>query len=90
VALERGSLIQVASLPSEQGPKAPGRNGAAAAEPAALPEDGLDLPKHLEAQERELVSQALRQSGGRHDRAARLLAISPRQLRYLLDKYALR
>jgi two-component system response regulator PilR (NtrC family) len=90
VALERGALIQVSSLPSEQGPRAPGRNGTAAADPAELPESGLDLPKHLETQERDLVSQALRQSGGRHDRAAKLLAISPRQFRYLLDKYALR
>ena len=90
VALERGPLIQLSSLPSEQGPRAPGRNGAAAAEPAELPESGLDLPRHLETQERELVSQALRQSGGRHDKASKLLAISPRQFRYLLDKYALR
>jgi two-component system response regulator PilR (NtrC family) len=90
VALERGPLIQVSSLPNGQGPKAPSRELAAPAEPAALPENGLDLPKHLETQERDLVSQALRQSGGRHDRAAKLLAISPRQFRYLLDKYALR
>ena len=90
VALERGALIQVNSLPSEQGPKAPIRDAVAAPEAAALPESGLDLPRHLEAQEREFVSQALRQSGGRHDRAAKLLAISPRQFRYLLDKYALR
>ena len=90
VALERGPLIQLASLPAGQGPKAPVKNGVAGPEPAALPENGLDLPRHLEAQERDLVSQALRQSGGRHDRAARLLAISPRQFRYLLDKYALR
>jgi len=90
VALERGPLIQLSSLPSERGPQAPGRESGAAAEPAALPENGLDLPRHLETQERELVSQALRQSGGRHDKAAKLLAISPRQFRYLLDKYALR
>ena len=90
VALERGPLIQLSSLPSEQGPRAPSREPAAAADPGALPENGLDLPRHLETQERELVSQALRQSGGRHDRAAKLLAISPRQFRYLLDKYALR
>jgi len=90
VALERGPLIQLSSLPSEQGPRAPSREPAAAADLGALPENGLDLPRHLETQERELVSQALRQSGGRHDRAAKLLAISPRQFRYLLDKYALR
>jgi two-component system response regulator PilR (NtrC family) len=90
VALERGPLIQLTSLPSEQGPRTAGKGPAAAADAAALPENGLDLPRHLEAQERELVSQALRQSGGRHDKAAKLLAISPRQFRYLLDKYALR
>jgi transcriptional regulator with PAS, ATPase and Fis domain len=91
VALERGPLIQLGSLPSALGPKGPGRNGAATAtDPASLPENGLDLPRHLEMQERELVSQALKQSGGRHDKAAKLLAISPRQFRYLLDKYALR
>ena len=71
-------------------PKRRAANASAAADPAALPENGLDLPRHLETQERELVSQALRQSGGRHDKAAKLLAISPRQFRYLLDKYALR
>jgi len=48
------------------------------------------LHPFLETREGELVSQALRQSSGRHDRAAKLLAISPRQFRYLLDKYALR
>ena len=90
VALERGPLIQLSSLPSEQAPRALAKGPAPAADAAALPENGLDLPRHLETQERELVSQALRQSGGRHDKAAKLLAISPRQFRYLLDKYALR
>jgi two-component system response regulator PilR (NtrC family) len=95
VALERGALIQLGSLPAEPAPKSPSRpplaNGGNGSESApALPENGLDLPRHLETQEREFVAQALRQTGGRHDRAAKLLAISPRQLRYLLDKYALR
>ena len=90
VALERGALIQTSSLPNGNGARAAAREVPAAAEAAALPEHGLDLPKLLETQERELVSQALRQADGRHDRAARLLAISPRQFRYLLDKYALR
>ncbi len=91
VALERSPLIQLSSLPAANGPKAPSKDGVNGAEAAAaLPENGLDLPRHLETQEREFVAQALRQTGGRHDKAARLLAISPRQLRYLLDKYALR
>jgi transcriptional regulator with GAF, ATPase, and Fis domain len=36
------------------------------------------------------VAQALSQASGRHDRAARLLGITPRQFRYLLDKHGLR
>jgi two-component system, NtrC family, response regulator PilR len=91
VALERTGTIQAASLPAEVCQKTdaasrPRDDGA----PMSLPETGMDLPKHLEVQERELVSQALRQAGGRHDRAARLLGISPRQFRYLLDKHVLR
>jgi len=92
VALERSSLIQLSSLPAEPRPKPNngGEHADAADIPRELPENGLDLPRHLETQEREFVAQALRQSGGRHDKAAKLLAISPRQLRYLLDKYVLR
>jgi two-component system response regulator PilR (NtrC family) len=91
VALERSSLIQLSSLPAEPRPRPVEGAGAEAPDRAReLPPSGLDLPRHLETQEREFVAQALRQSGGRHDKAAKLLAISPRQLRYLLDKYALR
>jgi len=91
VALERGALIDIASLPAGPAPKAPSKDGVnGSAVGTALPESGLDLPRHLEAQERELVAQALLKTGGRHDKAARLLAITPRQFRYLLDKHALR
>jgi len=92
VALERSPLIQVSSLPAEprSKPSNGGEHAEAADTPRELPENGLDLPRHLETQERDYVAQALKQTGGRHDKAAKLLAISPRQLRYLLDKYALR
>jgi two-component system response regulator PilR (NtrC family) len=91
VALERSSLIQLSSLPAEPRRKPNGGEIADAADPSReLPDTGLDLPRHLETQEREFVAQALKQTGGRHDKAAKLLALSPRQLRYLLDKYALR
>jgi two-component system response regulator PilR (NtrC family) len=91
VALERGSLIQAAGLPAElrQQVDAPGAGGSQSAA-AELPDAGLDLPKLLETQEREFVVQALQRSDGRHDKAAKLLGLSPRQLRYLLDKYELR
>ncbi len=90
VALERSSSIQAESLPPEIRGSAPDRSEASGHDEPMLPEAGLDLPRHLESQEREFVAQALRQTAGRHDKAARLLGISPRQFRYLLDKYALR
>ena len=90
VALERGPSVQPESLPSDITSRVPDRSEAADRDEAKLPEAGLDLPRHLESQEREYVAQALRQTLGRHDKAARLLGISPRQFRYLLDKYALR
>ncbi len=90
VALERGPLVLASSLPAEIGHREDKAPGASDAPGVALPEAGLDLPRHLETQERDLVAQALRQCHGRHDRAARLLNISPRQFRYLLDKHQLR
>jgi len=93
VALERSPLIQVSSLPADLQRRvdaAAPAPGAGQQGPVVLPESGLDLPKLLEAQERELVGQALRKSGGRHEQASRLLGITPRQLRHLLDKYDLR
>lgn len=91
VALERSPLIQEAGLPTEvrQRPDAPA-GAATQGRPADLPEEGLDLQRLLETQEREFVVRALERSDGRHDRAAKLLGLSPRQLRYLLDKYELR
>jgi len=90
VALERSSLIQVASLPPDicQERDAPAILPTSA--PDVLPDTGVDLPKHLESQERGFVARALAQASGRHDRAAKLLGISPRQFRYLLDKHQLR
>ena len=91
VALERGPLIQVSSLPADLRQKIDGPGAVPAAGGAVrLPEAGLDLPRLLESQERELVAQALLKAGGRHEQASKLLGITSRQLRHLLDKYALR
>jgi two-component system response regulator PilR (NtrC family) len=88
VALERGAVIQAESLPADV--RQPVVTAGGGDEGVRLPAQGMDLPRHLEHREREFVMQALKQADGRHDRAARLLAISPRQLRHLLDKYDLR
>lgn len=52
---------------------------------AALPREGIDL----EAWERSLVEQALRDSGGNQTKAAKLLRLSRDTLRYRLKKFGL-
>lgn len=57
-----------------------------AADAVALP---LSLPAHLEAVERALIRRALRQSRFHRARAATLLGISLRQLRYRMQRLAI-
>ncbi len=51
-----------------------------------LPPDGIDLNRTLERVERDLIDKALEVTGGNRSRAARLLGISFRSLRYRLVK----
>jgi two-component system response regulator PilR (NtrC family) len=48
---------------------------------------GFDLDAHLREVEARLLRQAFAQAGADRGRAARLLGVSPRQLRYLLHKH---
>ena len=48
---------------------------------------GFDLDQHLRAIESRLLRQALEQSEGDRGHAAQLLRVTPRQLRYLLQKH---
>ncbi len=50
----------------------------------SLPEDGLDLERHLEEYERTLLIKALERTGGNRTEAARLLRVSFRSMRYRL------
>ncbi|MEZ4323899.1 MAG: sigma-54 dependent transcriptional regulator [Polyangiales bacterium] len=52
-----------------------------------LPEEGLDLEAHLAALELSLLRQALERTGGNRTKAAGLLGMSFRQLRYRLAKH---
>jgi two-component system response regulator PilR (NtrC family) len=54
--------------------------------PSDFPDDGLDLDARLADLERELILAALARSGGVRKRAAKLLQISFRSLRYRLQK----
>jgi two-component system response regulator PilR (NtrC family) len=80
VALTRGPVIDVEALP---------RSVLARVEPAGaarIPAQGVSLDKLMEDYERSLILEALGPAGGVKKRAAKLLGISFRSLRYRLEK----
>jgi two-component system, NtrC family, response regulator PilR len=81
VALSPGPTIGVDDLPTL-------RSAAVKAAPATVefPDDGVDLDRLVYDFERGIVQKALDKSGGVRKRAAGLLGISFRSLRYRLDK----
>jgi two-component system, NtrC family, response regulator PilR len=81
VALSSSTLIGVSDLPEVKTPKI-----ATSLAPAALPAEGVDLDQLVSDYERTWVLRALEQTGGVRKRAAVLLGISFRSLRYRLEK----
>lgn len=83
VTLEQSDQLTAQHLP----PKLTQSEGAAC-EIAELdiPSDGIELDRTLENLERKLINRALEITGGNRSRAARLLGISFRSLRYRLVK----
>jgi two-component system response regulator PilR (NtrC family) len=65
------------------------RIGASDARRLPLPEDGIDLDRVLGDYEREIVQRALDQAGGVRKRAAGLLGVTFRSLRYRMTKLGL-
>ncbi len=55
--------------------------------PGQLPEEGLDLEKHLAEVELDLIRQALERTEGNRTKAAALLGMTFRQFRYRLAKH---
>ncbi|HUH04434.1 MAG TPA: sigma-54 dependent transcriptional regulator [Kofleriaceae bacterium] len=82
VTLTGETVIDVDVLPTLKKPSAM----AAAAAPDEIPRDGIDLDRVLHDYERSIVERALDQTGGVRKKAARLLGISFRSLRYRLAK----
>ncbi len=80
VALSGGPTIDVDVLPSWR-PRTP-----PAPDTKVFPEDGVDLDRLVADYERGIVQQALDRAGGVRKRAAALLGISFRSLRYRLAK----
>ena len=77
VVLTRDEVIGFADLPLTL------------AEPAPEPEAGVGLIAAVEGLERRMIREALVQANGAQTRAADLLGISERMLRYKLKKYGL-
>jgi two-component system response regulator PilR (NtrC family) len=63
--------------------------GASDATTREIPPDGIDLERVINDYEREIIRQAMEQSGGVRKKAAMLLGISFRSLRYRLSKLGL-
>ena len=81
VALSSGTVIGLGDLPEVKAPKI-----ATPQPPTALPAEGVDLDQLVSDYERTWVLRALEQAAGVRKRAAGLLGISFRSLRYRLQK----
>lgn len=87
VALEGGATILPESLPPFVNTPA-GRKLASSHE-IEIGEDGVDLDKVVGQIEKELLVKAIHQAGGVKKRAAKLLKITFRSMRYRVEKYNL-
>ncbi|MEE9614237.1 MAG: sigma-54 dependent transcriptional regulator [Thermodesulfobacteriota bacterium] len=101
VAVERGEAISAESLPpsvreggvpSRLSPLSPSRPGAPltlpdAAEAVDIPPEGMDLEKAVSDFERAIIMGALKKAGGVKKKAAELLGLTFRSMRYKLSKY---
>ncbi len=92
VALCRGETIQLDDLPPQiryYARTAAHPVPAKTAYPAALPEEGIDLESHVADIEVALLEQALQRAKYSQKRAANLLGLTARSLRYRLQKHGL-
>jgi two-component system response regulator PilR (NtrC family) len=80
VALETSTVIQPERLPETLHAHSSGA-------PMTLLVEGFNLDDHLRNVERDLLDKALEQAGQDRTEAARLLGVTPRSLRYLINKH---
>lgn len=87
MALEAGAVILPESLPpmvtTSRGPKM------VSSHEIQVSDSGIDIEKILGQIEKELIVKAIHAAGGVKKKAAKLLKISPRSMRYRCDKYNL-
>lgn len=87
VALEAGSTVLPESLPPMV--NTPSGRKMASSNEIDVGEDGLDLDKVMGQIEKELLVKAIHSAGGIKKKAAKLLKISFRSMRYRIEKYNL-
>jgi two-component system, NtrC family, response regulator PilR len=92
VALSDGEELQVDFAPTQATPPV-AREAAPAAAPSSLPQVAFavpaDLQAYLDQQEREILVQALHESGFNRTAAAQRLGLSLRQIRYRIARLAI-
>ncbi len=94
VTVETGDVISTGSLPPsirEYGEKTLPAQGAlpygASKEAVNIPPGGIDLEKAVEDFEKAIIKEALKKAGGVKTKAAEILGLSFRSMRYKLSKY---
>ncbi|HLE09525.1 MAG TPA: sigma 54-interacting transcriptional regulator, partial [Thermodesulfobacteriota bacterium] len=98
VALEAKDSVSVESLPpairdrcvKEGSPATPGDKGTVTgpgASTVTIPPEGIDLEEAVSEFEKNIIKEALKKAGGVKGKAAKLLGISFRSIRYKLGKY---
>jgi two-component system response regulator PilR (NtrC family) len=88
VALEASDELNV-ELPVERARIRVGTSGGSNGHSVSIPSEGLDMERYVADLERNMLQNALRQSGGVQTRAAELLKLSYRSFRHLVKKYEL-
>ncbi|MBI3795130.1 MAG: sigma-54-dependent Fis family transcriptional regulator [Nitrospinae bacterium] len=84
VVMETGDWIEAENLPEEV--RTP---GAGAAGSVAVPPGGVDMEKHVQEVEKQMIANALKSAGGSRKGAAKLLNMTMRSFRYKAGKYGL-
>lgn len=83
VTLATGRRVELSDLPSA----GPGEISLPSIPPLLLPEKGFDLDRYLGDIEKMILTSALEKAGGVRKRAAELLGVSFRSMRYRMAKY---
>src|SRR5262249_55633344 len=86
VAFETTEEIRTERLP----PRISYLNPSEIVKTGKIPENGIDLEKHIEEIEKSYIVEALQRCGGVQTRAAELLKMSFRSFRYFVKKYDVR